>query len=368
MNILIYYQNYQRTIYLESLAQSFLDKGHHVFLLTTSESGILHDKMKDMGVSVASHTATGNMVMQLFKQRRFFISYCRKNKIDIVYSHLQFANMIAISSQYFIRARVFPTRHHVDEVRLVGNKNALRIDKLVNKLAKRIIVVSNASMQYMITHENVSADKVKVIPLGYDFARYDKPDPDDVDTIRSGLSCHLVLIVIARMTARKRHIVALEALNQLVNDGLDVKMILLDHGSEEDNLRKFIAEKKLGERVIFTGFLNNTMNYLAAADLILHPSLIESSNQIVKEAALLSKPSIACSGIGDFDEYFRHRENGFLVSIENTADEMYSLVKEYYNKKEELQAMGERMKAEVLRRFDIKTVSEQYLSMDNGQQ
>jgi len=365
MNILIYYQNPYRTVFLESLAQSFIQKGHTVHLLTICEKGVLHQKMQSLGVTTAFNQVNGNRLFQVVGQLRFLIKYCRKHKIDIVYSHLQFANLIADIARPFIKAPVFPCRHHVDEVRMVANKNALVIDRLVNRLSSRIIVVSNAVKKYMTEKEGVKAGKITVIPLGYNFDLYDKPDPVEVVNIREKTPCHLLLILIARMTFHKRHILALEALNKLVKDGLDVKLLVLDHGAEEKNLRAFVHDNQLQDRVIFTGFLNNTMNYLAAADLLLCPSLIEASNQVVKEAALLQKPAVVCSGIGDFDEYFRHGENGFLVSQENTTEEMYSVIKSYYNRKNDLETMGKKMKKEVLERFDIRNITDKYLHLKN---
>lgn len=360
MNVLIYYQNSSRTVFLESLAQSLVEKGHTVFFLTTSPEGILHEKMRDIGVTASAHAEKENLFPRFFRLLWYLLRYCRKNKIDVVLSHLQFANLVAVAAQYLIKAKVFPCRHHVDEVALLGNRNGLLGDKLVNRFARKVIVVSNAAKRRMTEHEKVKADKVVVIPLGYNFSRYDTPDRKRVAEIRKKMQCHLLLIVIARMAPNKRHIVALQVLNKLIRDGLDVKILLLDHGPEKENLEAFIAENGLEGKVFFTGFLNNTMDYVAAADLVLHPSVIEASNQIVKEAALLGKPAVVCRGIGDFDEYFIHRQNGLLVSKENTGEEMYALVKEYYNKKEELAAMGERMKKVVLNRFDVRNISEAY--------
>jgi glycosyltransferase involved in cell wall biosynthesis len=362
-NILIYFQNSYRNIFFESFVPGLIKKGHNVYFLTKCERGILHGKIEESGVTTASYNPHGPRFFRFIYHWWFLVRYSRKNKIDIVYSHLQLANLIALFAQYFIRAKVIPCRHHVDEIVIVGNKTALRIDKMVNRLAKKIIVVSNAVKRQMTDRENVKADKITVIPLGYIFDLYNKPDPETVLKIKEQMDCHLLLIVIARMTAGKRHIIALQVLNRLVTEGLDIKMLILDRGIEEENLRIFVQENNLNERVIFTGFLNNTMDYVAAADLLLHPSVIEASNQVVREAAILEKPCIVCNDVGDFNEYIIDKQNSFLVTKENTLEEMCGIVREYYYKKDELKKMGARLKEQVLCKFSIENVVEEYLQM-----
>jgi glycosyltransferase involved in cell wall biosynthesis len=360
-NILIYYQNPSRSIFFESFIQKLIQKGYNVYFLTKSVKGVLHERIKELGATTDFYNPRGYRLFRFIYHWRFLIKYCRKNKIEIVYSHLQLANLIALFAQYFISAKVFPCRHHVDEIMIVRNKTALRIDKMVNRLAKKIIVVSEAVKRHMTDRENVKADKIIVIPLGYNFDLYSKPDPVRVENIKQQMNCHLLLIIIARMTAGKRHIIALQALNRLVSEGLDIKMAILYSGPEEENLKAFIHKNNLAERVVFTGFLNNTMDYVEAADLLVHPSVIEASNQVVKEAAILEKPSVVCSGIGDFDEYIVHKQNSFLVSKENTLDEMCEIVREYYYKKGELKKMGARLKEKVLCKFNIEKVADEYL-------
>jgi glycosyltransferase involved in cell wall biosynthesis len=363
MNILIYYQNPYRTIFIESLVQSFIQKGHKVYFLTTCEKGILHEKMQEMGASIETYTPQTNKFFQYFKHWKFLIKYCRANKIDVIYSHLQFANLIAVLSQKFISAKVFPCRHHADDVMLRGNKNAIRMDKLVNKFSKKIIVVSNAVKNQLINHENVNKDKIEVITLGYNFNLYDKPDLTEVAKIREQMNCNVLIIIIGRMTINKRHIIALKVLNELVKAGLEIKMLILDNGPEEKNLKCYIEENHLTDKVLFTGFIDNTMNHLAAADLLVHPSVSEASNQVVKESGYLGKPSIVCENVGDFNEYILTGQTGFIVSQENTEHEMIQLIKEYYSKKNELKVIGEKMKHEVMSRFEINKVSEHYLAL-----
>ena len=103
------------------------------------------------------------------------------------------------------------------------------------------------------------------------------------------------------------------------------------------------------------------MNHVAAAELLVNPSFSESSNQAVKEAGILGKTCIVCDTVGDFNEFIIDKHNGFLVAKEDPLGEICNILREYYNKKVELKEMGERLRKEVLTRFDIRKTAEEYL-------
>ncbi|MFI5203017.1 MAG: glycosyltransferase family 4 protein [Flavobacteriales bacterium] len=363
MNILLYYQNPSHTVFLESLVESFVKRGHTVHFLTTCDEGILHQKMRELGAITHTHVIKRKRILYLVGQALYLIRFCRKNKINAVVSHLQMANLIALLAQYFIKARVFPCRHHSVDVVLRGNKNAIRLDKWVNRLSKKIIVVSNAVKTQMVNHENINPNKVVVIPLGYNFSLYDKPEETVVNQIKEKLKVNMVLILVGRMTINKRHMVALEAFKELVDMGLDVGIIIMDDGPEMPAIRNYIVENKLSDRTLFTGFIDNTINHMAAADLLIQPSMSEASNQVVKEAAMLSIPSVVCNGVGDFDEYVVNEVNGFTVNIDQAAKGIVDVVKKYYSRKEELKNIGAKARIEVLRKFDINEVGPKYLQL-----
>lgn len=365
MNILIYYQNHYHTVFLESLAQGFIKRGNKVFLLTSCGKGQLHVEMAKLGVSVFTNDLPPKNIFHYIKHVFYLKRFCKEHAIDVVYSHLQFANLIAVLAQRFMNAKVIPCRHHSTDVAITSNKNSMRMDRLVNKNAKKIIVVSNAVKEQMSVHEGVDPTKIRVVNLGYNFDLYHKPDPANAARIKKEMNCEFLLIMIGRMNRSKNHIAAANVLRDLIKKGLDVKMIMMDEGAEKENIVQFLKENNILNKVLFTGFLNNTMDHLSAADLLIHPSISEASNQVVKEAALLNKPSLVCRGVGDFEEYISHEQNGFLVDKNNVVTEMVEVIERYYTKKEELQKMGSKIHDVVVKRFAIDPVCEQYLEMAN---
>ena len=363
MNILVYYQNHYHTVFLESLCEGFIKKGNKVFLLTTCSAGQLHKEMEKLGVRTFVYDPGTSTLIQYLKHFFYLIRFCRNHHIDVVYSHLQFSNLIAVFAQYFISAKVFPCRHHSNDVMILGNNNARRIDKLVNQLSKRIVVVSNAVKEQMTNYEGVDPKKIQVIFLGYNFNLYHKPDSVKVNKIRDEMKCKMLLIIISRMTKSKQHILAVQVLYNLLKRNLDVKMIIMDEGTEKDNIVTFLRTKEIEDKVLFTGFVNNTMDHLSAADLLIHPSLTEASNQVVKEAALLYKPSVVSKRVGDFEEYIINEQNGFLVEPNDLVNEMTEVIEKNYSRMEDLKKLGSNIHDTVLERFAIDPVCDQYLEL-----
>ena len=102
MNILFYYPSNKRSISIESIIIGFKNQGHHVILLTQSEEAELHEELRENRIDYSTYVIEkNNSLLYYFKHLLFLIKFCRINKIDIVYSHLQQANIISVFAQYF---------------------------------------------------------------------------------------------------------------------------------------------------------------------------------------------------------------------------------------------------------------------------
>ncbi len=136
-----------------------------------------------------------------------------------------------------------------------------------------------------------------LIPYMYDFSKYEYPDKDQVAHLRYRYirsDKTLLLIMIARLVPIKRHTLVFQVVGQLVRQGYDLQMLVLDEGPEEAELLEAVQKFKLEDHVHLIGFTRQVTYYLAAADLMIHPSLSEASNSAVKEAGLLEKAVAVC--------------------------------------------------------------------------
>ncbi|MGZ3903045.1 MAG: glycosyltransferase [Bacteroidia bacterium] len=361
MKILFYYPDKERAISLSSLMISFQQQGHEVFLLTHAREGELHSDVKQHGVKVFTKPLSKKISLWFyFRHILFLIGFARKYKIDVLYSHIQVANIITVFAQYFIKARVFICRHHTDCAFVDYNFNEQLFDKIINRLGKEFIVVSNKVKQQMEQVEGVKNKKIYVINLAYDFNRYKSPEPEKVNEIRNLYPAKLLLLKAARLIAEKRHILLFRTIKKLASEGYDIKLMVLSEGGERKNLETYITENHLQDRIFMLGYKTDVLNYLAAADLIVHVSESEASNSIIKESSLVGKPIIACHDVGDFDDYILPGIDGILLSKENTEQELYDALVKIYNDKNILETYGKSLREKVIKLFDISTIIKQY--------
>src|SRR5687768_8414987 len=98
---------------------AFQQQGHQVLFLTQLEGNSIIEFLTSKGVRAFSYQIPGKKSLAYFLRHiLYLIRFCRKNKVDIVYSHLEPANFTASVAQFFIKARVFLCRHHIDEAYL----------------------------------------------------------------------------------------------------------------------------------------------------------------------------------------------------------------------------------------------------------
>jgi glycosyltransferase involved in cell wall biosynthesis len=340
----------------ETLCTQLMKSGHELIVLTQMPEDDLHEEFRRTGVRYYTKTFKRSSVLNYFLHFFFLIKFCRKHKIDVVWSNLNQCSLPAVFAQYFIKARVVVFRHHFHAIiKLDGfrsvNKNERIVDRIVGKLAKEIVVPSLEVYNGMVTYEKIKAGKITIIPYMYDFDKYKKPDPDEVRSIRNEFSSKLLILTASRMIKMKRHDLVLPVFKKLLNEGYDIKVLLLDDGEEKENLRKYVEQHHLGNSIFFLGYRPNITDYLAAADLLVHPSYTEASSSLVKEFGLMRKPVIVCSGVGDFDQYIVNRENGFIVNPPEEAKEFEEHIRFVYQHPDEAAEAGKRLHDRVMELF-----------------
>jgi glycosyltransferase involved in cell wall biosynthesis len=349
---------------VESLMLCFKTLGHEVISLSQQEGVEINPFLRAKGIEAHSYVIPGKAgFLYYIKHFLYFILFCKRKRVSVVFSHLDSSNFVAALGQFFIGARVYLCRHHTDEAALY-NYHLSWTYKLTNTLAKKIIVVSRRSMDYMINVENVLPAKLMHINLGYNFSLYAPPEKSDVRAIREKYSNGLLLITVCRLTRFKRPELSISVLQELKAKGVNASLVLLGNGDLREDLERITSECGLTDRVFLLGHVNNALDYLAAADFVLHPSVLESSCVVVKEAGLVKKPVIVCQRIGDFDDYITEGRNGFLVNKDRFVEEAVRVIAENFENRILLEELGNTLFRDISTLFDIKNVISNYDFVD----
>jgi glycosyltransferase involved in cell wall biosynthesis len=368
LSIAIYYQNNLRSVFIESLVLE-LNKCNDVYLYTTCDKGEIHFFLESHGVETFSVKPLDlkkkfpvEYIYQGYKLHRF----CRKKKIEVVFSHLQLSNLVATIYSRISGVIVIPCRHHIDASFLSKSSNAKIQDKIVNHFSRKQVVVSKQAKDFMVRAESANPSKIEYIPLGYNFSLYPVPDSKKVALLKLKFPHKYRVIMISRHIVSKRHDLGIKLVKKLLDQGLDIGLIILDSGPSTSALMDLAFKLEISKNVYFEGYQTNVINYLATCHLLLLPSIQESSNQVVKEASLLGIPSFVCTDVGDFNDYMQHKKNCFMVDRDSFVETGSKLLIEMFSRKEweeSLSYLGKNAKNDILKLFKIEAVSKKYLNL-----
>ncbi len=356
MKVLHYYPSNTQTNSLETYLRLLRENGIELIVLTTCGRGDFHTHVEAFGIPCYTFECQSkNRLVYYWKQIRFLRNFVKTHQIDHVFSHLQQTNFIAVLAAFFYKKPTTLFRHHltIPGIEKVSKMEKF-FDRVIDRFGKQIVVASPVVLQNIQKYESIRAEKYQVIPYCYDFDKYPKPDPNRVEQIRSNYKSDFIFLMCSRFVASKRHQYALEVLALLIHDyNWNIQLLLLDHGPLLEEVKAEISRKKLDSHVEIVGFTKEFVNYMAASDLLFHPSLTETSSSTVKELGLLGKPVVVTSGVGDFDDYIFHGENGWKMELEQSAEETAKVLDQILKNPESLDAKGEALRQTVLSKFGL---------------
>jgi len=230
-----------------------------------------------------------------------------EQKPDIVHTHLFDPSLIGLTAARRSRIKTVLTRHHSDGVHaipsLAKRRFYLGLESYISRNADHIIAPSRTVREFLVDREGVPDHKVSIIPYGQTTERFDAVTPDKVAKIRDELQMDRgpALVCVSRLYHRKGHKFLFEALAELAANGRDAYLYLVGDGDECDELHRLANELAIADRIAFLSWRDDALVIMAAADMIVHPSLEDALSSAVIEAVMLAKPIVATdiSGVRD---------------------------------------------------------------------
>lgn len=149
----------------------------------------------------------------------------------------------------------------------------------------------------------------------------------------------LKLIILGRVTRAKGQHLALQAVGELIKEGLNIELLVLGSFNEEDEYFKSIKkliESSATKGVYFKQFVDNPYPYINQADVLLMCSINEAFGRVIVEGMRLRKPVIA-NNSGASPELIRDNYNGFLF---NSIGGLKDKIRIYYNNRSLIEKMG----------------------------
>ncbi len=242
--------------------------------------------------------------------------YLWRERIDILHTHLFEPSAIGLAAGVWARTplRVM-TRHYSDYHTRIHKNLHVRVDQWCNRRSQAIIAVSEHTAEHLIAVEQADRRKVHTVVNGIDFDRVRLSAPEAPARLRQELTPageHLLLIV-ARLHPEKGHEYLFQAVAEL-NRTLPRPVILAAAGTGPfaEAYRVKVQEMGCTDFVRFLGFRKDVADLMAAADVMVLPSVAEAFGLVLTEALYLGTPVVA-THVGGIPEIVTDGVDGILV-------------------------------------------------------
>ncbi len=283
---------------------------------------------------------------------------------DIVHTHLFYPSVIGLSVAKFQKRKTVLTRHHSDALHLLPSKLKrsfyLTLENYISKNSDHIIAPSRAVRECLVEWENVSNEKISIIPYGQTIERFESITDENIAAKRNelGMNNQLSLVCVSRLFNRKGHIYLFEALAPLIKNGLRTKLYLVGAGDYKEKLEDIAKKLEISQNIEFLGWRNDGLEIIAAADIIVHPSLEDALSSSLIESLMLAKPIIATDISGAADTLDSGRYGKLIPPAD--AESFRQALEETIENLEEVRENARLGKQYLLEYMGAKRVADEY--------
>jgi glycosyltransferase involved in cell wall biosynthesis len=275
----------------------------------------LREFMLDQGVSCFSCECKSRKSYPLGLAK--LADYLRREKIAVLHTHLFDPSVVGLTAGVLARTplRVM-TRHYSDYHTRINKTWHVKLDQMCNRFSHAIIAVSEHTAEHLIGVEKADAKKVVTVLNGIDFERVKVSDLQAPGALREqylGLGGGHLLLIVGRLHPEKGYeflFPALKELGAMVRG--PVKLLVAGKGPLLDSYQQMVRALGMEDRVEFLGYRKDVADLMAAADLVVLPSVAEACGLVLTEALYLGTPVVA-TRVGGIPEIVTDGVNGLLV-------------------------------------------------------
>ena len=194
----------------------------------------------------------------------------------------------------------------------------LRQRRILYRGCRAIHTVSEAMREELIA-SGFPAEKISAIANGVDTSRF---APGDRGAARRALSLPeeaLVVGIVGRFGAYKRHGMLLEAFEEIAPRFPTAHLLIAGAGGpEEAKITTRARSSIFRERIQLTGFQNDPRTCYRALDLLAIPSVNEGLSNVALEAMACGIPVLAQAGCGH-EQVITHDADGWIAGLDSPS-------------------------------------------------
>jgi glycosyltransferase involved in cell wall biosynthesis len=223
--------------------------------------------------------------------------------------------------------------------------------RLTVPLVHRIICVSDSNRRDLIDECPAATARIQTVYNGVDPSAF--PSQPDRQKVRQelGVTQGPVSVTIARLTEAKGHRYLLQALPRLLETWPQLCCVFVGDGELHDALHRMAIDLGVERACRFVGVREDIADILAAADVVVLPSLSEGFPFVLLEALAMGCPVVA-SRVNGIPELIEDHKTGLLVPPRD-PQALVAAIREVLNDPIAASKMGTEGRAVVHERFTV---------------
>lgn len=322
------------SIYVRELAQEIGRRGHCIDIFTQHNSG-RHKRVVDLYDNVRlihlSGETRGNVskhslyayLPQLFHDLESF-KIKESIEYDILHSHYWLSGVLGAMAQSAwdidhlltyhtigaVKQQTCPSEHET-ELRLTSERRLARV-------CDGLVVATQKEKEYLSRYDDVSDDKITVIPCGVDLDRFKPLDKPSARRQLGFSGDDFIILYVGRYAPVKGLNRLLETVGHLTHlPGLRLVMVGGD-GPHTPMFRQLQSEAtalNIQNRVTFAGRVEQKTlpQYYSAADVLAVPSYYESFGLVALEALACGTP-VVTTPVGAMEKIVKDGVTGYVAT------------------------------------------------------
>lgn len=302
--------------YLELLFER-LDHSRFSPLLICPEPGPFVGKMKAKGIPTSVVHLT--QIFNPFALIRL-AQVLRREKVTILQTHGARANVYGRLAAWLAGVPCVVSTVHNSirdyEVNPIQRYVYSTILRVMLPLTDGVICISEALRRDVISDCPGAAPRTTTVWNGIDPALFSSRGDRNKMRREWCVGSGPLLLTVARLTEQKGHRFLIEALPALVAEWPSLICVFVGEGECRESLRALAREKGVEQFCRFAGARNDVVDWYAAADVVVLPSLSEGFPFVVLEALAMSRPVVA-TRVGGVPEIIHDGSTGLLVPSRN---------------------------------------------------
>ena len=318
--------------------------------------GWVYDELGRRGIQPVILDAKGSFNWRYLKS---LVSLIRREKVDLIQSHLLGSNIYASLAGLLSRIPVVATFHGMVDV---AEKERLLFLKFaaINCGAAAIVAVSADLRDNIVYRTSLRSNKTKVIYNGIDTGAFQLPKSNDLRQHFGWSENDIIVGSLGNIRPAKAYDVLLKAASLLKDGEQSYRFVIAGQGKGGlyQKLLDLRTELKLDDRVQFLGFNDDPADFLSNLDLFLLSSSSEGFSIATIQAMAAGLPVIATRSGGP-QEIITHDENGCLVDVD-APRQIADAVEKLASNSDLSQQMAKAGQNHAIKTFDIKNMISNY--------